>query len=55
MKLIELLETWMEKKRLSKQKTAYLIGIDYTTFWRFMKGREINSKTYSRIITWVMQ
>ena len=53
MKLGQLLAAYQEKHNLTLREFSKQVGVDHTTLWRVMKGRNETSKQWPEILRWV--
>lgn len=53
-KLAALIKAYMQYHDISYHQMARDIGIETSTFWRFVNGRELDGVNFRRILTWCL-
>ncbi len=54
MKLTLALAAYRLVHKVSIRKLAKDIGVDYTVLWKFEQGRQIESKSWVKIMQWLL-
>ncbi len=54
MNLSEVLNSYLTENGMSAKRMAREVGVEYTTFWRFLQGREVSDRTLVKILFWCL-
>jgi len=52
--LSDMVQLYLNEKQLGLRGTAKNIGCDYTTLWRFLKGKTIEDRPLVKILMWTL-
>jgi transcriptional regulator with XRE-family HTH domain len=54
MLLAKILKRWRETEHRTLRQMAFIIGVDYTTLWRFEQGRSISGENWVKIAKYIL-
>ena len=54
MNLSKVLNSYLTENGMSAKRMAREVGVEYTTFWRFLQGREVSDRTLVKILFWCL-